>query len=186
MLLDKNTSNVLEAFTSDYKKKVYGSDLAKKLHMNQKTVSNILSKLEKEHLLKFTVEGKNKYYSMNSFNPHIKEVIKLIEISRKIFFLKKYKHIKDLFEKIEERSKGVVVIFGSYAKGTPTKSSDIDIFLIGACSGVEDLETLYNLKINIIVSKKKKFNKNEHFIKEIVKNHIILKGVEEFVELLWQ
>lgn len=186
MLLDKNTLNVLEAFSSDYRRKVYGSDLAKKLHMNQKTVSNILNKLEKEHILKFSVEGKNKYYYLNTFNTHIKEGIQLIEIGRKMGFLEKYKHLKDLFKKLEERSRGIVVIFGSYARGTPTKESDLDVFLIGTCSSVEDLETLYHLKINIITSNKKKFNKNEHIIKEIIKNHIVLKGVEDFVELLWQ
>ncbi len=186
MLLDKNTLCILGAFASDYTKKIYGSDLAKKLNMNQKTVSNILNKLEKEHILKFAIEGKNKYYYFNKFNSHIREIVKLIEIGRKIAFLEKYKHLQDLFKELEERSKGIVVIFGSYAKGAPTKSSDLDVFLIGSCSNVENLETLYNLKINIIFSEKKKFDKNEPFIKEIIKSHIVLKGVEEFVELLWQ
>ncbi len=185
MLLDKNTLNVLEAFAPDYKEKIYGSKLAKKVQMNQKTVSNILNKLEKEHLLKFTVEGKNKYYFLNNFNPQIKEIIKLIEIGRKMNFLEKYKQFRGLFQKLEERSKGAVIIFGSYAKCTPTKNSDLDIFLIGTIKNVEDLETLYGLKINIVKSKKNKFNTNEPFIKEIIKSHIILKGVEEFAELLW-
>ena len=61
--------------------------------MNQKTVSNTLSELEKEHILKFKQEGKNKYYYLNEFYPYLKEVINLIETQRKINFLEKYKRV---------------------------------------------------------------------------------------------
>lgn len=186
MLLDKNTLNVLEEFASDYSRKVYGSDIAKRLKMNQKTVSNILNRLENDNIIKFSVEGKNKYYYLNKFNPDIKETIKLIEIGRKIGFLDKYKNLKDLFRKLEERTSGLILIFGSYAKEKANKESDLDVFVMGKISEVEDLENLHNLKINIIKSTKEKFNSREHIIKEIINNHIVLKGVEEFVDLAWQ
>ena len=49
---------------------------------------------EKENILKYSLEGKNKYYYLNEFNPHIKEIIKLnginlIEIKQSIVGLKK-------------------------------------------------------------------------------------------------
>ena len=50
---------------------------------------------------------------------------------------------------------------------------------------IEDLEEIYGLKINTLKSTKDKFNKNEHIIKEIIKNHIVLKGIEGFVGLIW-
>jgi len=184
MLLNINKFNILSEFSKDYSRKIYGRDVAKKLRMNQKTVSNTLNELEKEDILKFTHEGKNKYYYMNEFYPYIKEIIKLIEIQRKINFLKKYDKLKGLFSKLENQSEGILIIFGSYANFNANERSDLDIFVTGDIS-IEDLETSYNIKINIIKSSKKGFNKNEHIIKEIIKNHIILMGVEDFVDLIW-
>ena len=185
MLLDKKTLGILNEFSSDYYGRIYGRAVAKKLKMNQKTVSNILNKLEKENILKYSYEGKNKYYSLNKFNPNIKEVIKLIEINRKIKFIERNKRLRELFNKLEQKSEGILVIFGSYAQGTNTEKSDLDVFVIGKLSNIGDLEELYGIKINVIKSDKSKFNKNELFIKEIIKNHIVLKGVEEFIELIF-
>jgi len=186
MLLNKNSLDILEGFSNDYNKRIYGTNIAKKLKMNQKTVSNILNKLEKQDILKFSCEGKNKYYFLNKFNSNIKEVIKLIEIEKKIKFVNKNNKFKELFNKLEEKAKGILIVFGSYSTYTNTKKSDLDLFVAGKISEVDDLEELYNIKINVIKSNKQKFNKEEHIIQEIIKNHIILKGVEEFIDLIWQ
>jgi predicted nucleotidyltransferase len=183
MLLNIKEIGILEAFSSDYSRKIYGRDIAKKLKLNQKTVSNMLAKLEKEDVLKFSQEGRNKYYFLNKFNPDIKEIIKIIEISRKIKFLKKNAKLRGLFDNLEKNSEGVVCIFGSYARGENTKNSDLDILSLGRTPEIENLEKSYNLKINVISSSKAKFDKNENIIKEVIKNHIILKGLEEFVDL---
>src|SRR3989338_3592137 len=74
MLLNRNQLIVLSEFSQDYSKRVYGRDIAKKHKLNQKTVSNILLKLEKENILKFETQGKNKYYFLNRFNPNIIKV----------------------------------------------------------------------------------------------------------------
>ena len=185
MLLNRKELRILKEFSADYTKKIYGRDVAKKLKMNQKTVSNILNKLEEEHILKFTQEGKNKYYYLNEFYSYIKEIIQLIEIQRKIDFLEKYGKLKELFLKIAERSEGILIVFGSYANFSANEKSDLDFFVIGNILEIEDLEEFYNIKINIVKSDKNRFNKNEHIIKEIIKNHIVLKGVENFIELIW-
>jgi len=186
MLLDNKSMIILENFISDYSKRIYGRDIARKLKMNQKTVSNILNKLEKENILKFEMQGKNKYYFLNKFNPQIKEIIKLIEINKKMRFLREQRDLEDLFNKLEKRTKGILVVFGSYADFSANKESDIDLFLIGTISDFRDLEKMYSKKINIIKSTKNKFNYKEHLIKEIINNHVILKGVEDFIELLWK
>jgi|SRR3989344_431563 len=185
MILNNNISNILENFATDYNKKIYGRDVAKKLKMNQKTVSNILNKLEKENILKFSFEGKNKYYYLNNLDQNIKEIIKLIEISRKIKFIEKYKSFKDLFNKLESRIEGIIGIFGSYANFSANKKSDLDVLIIGENREIKDLEQLYNIKINIVKIDKYKFDKGDTLIREIIKNHVILKGVEQFIELIW-
>lgn len=180
-----NILKILESFYGDYNKKTYGRDISKKLKMNQKTVSNILNKLEKENILKFTIEGKNKYYYLNKLNPHIKEIIKLIEINRKIKFIDNYKRYSDLFAKLETRTDGILVIFGSYANFSANEKSDLDVLFVGKYQELKDLEELYNIKINIVKIDKKKFNKDNILIKEIIKNHVILNGIEEFIGLIW-
>jgi predicted nucleotidyltransferase len=185
MVFNDKTINILGEFSSDYSKKIYGREISRRLKMNQKTVSNTLNKLEKEHILKFSLEGKNKYYYINRFNPKIKEIIKLIEINKKVVFLDRHKRKRELFEKIESRANETVIVFGSYAKNQETEKSDLDLFVIGNISNLKDLELLYNIKINIIKSSAEKFSSKEHLIKEVISNHVILKGVETFIKLIW-
>jgi len=183
MLLNKIEFGVLGEFGGDYSKRNYGRAIAKKLKINQKTISNVLIKLEKEHILKFEREGKNKYYFFNKLNPNIKEIIKLIELNKKIEFLDKHNVSRTLFRELEKRTSGILVIFGSFAKKQETKNSDLDLFVIGGIKKIKDLEDSYKIKINIIKAKKT-FSRKEPFFREIVENHIILKGDEDFINLI--
>ena len=186
MLLNNNALRILAEFCSDYSKRIYGGHAAKKLKMNQKTVANILNSLEKQNIVKYITEGKNKYYFLNRLNPQIPDFLKIIELGRKNYFIEKYPSLRGLFADLEKKAQGTLIIFGSYANFTSNDKSDLDIFILGKIGEIKDLEDKYNLKINIIRSIKDKFNKDDTFIKEVIKNHIILKGVEEFIELTWQ
>ena len=185
MLLNENAFKILTEFCSDYHRKIYGGQVAKKLKMNQKTVSNILNTLEKKNIVKYTTEGKNKYYFLNKLNPEVKEIIKIVELGRKNKLLEKYPKLKNLFLELEKKAQGTLIVFGSYANFTSNEKSDLDVFTLGKIEDIEDLEEKYNLKINVIKSTKDKFNKSDIFINEVIKNHIILKGVEEFLDLIW-
>ena len=182
MLLNNIEIKILREFTKDYSRKIYGRAIAKELKLNQKTVANILNRMEKENILKFSKEGKNKYYFLNQLNSGIKEVIKIIEINKKISFLEKHKNKRSLFLELEKRTKGILIIFGSYAKNQEIKNSDLDLFVLGSIKKIDDLEDKYDIKINII--KSKKIHQEEIIFNEIIRNHIILKGVEDFLEIL--
>ncbi len=186
MLLNENAFKVLAEFCSDFSRKIYGGQVAKKLKMNQKTVSNILNTLEKKNIVKYTTEGKNKYYFLNKLNPEVKEIIKIVELGRKNKLFERYSRLKNLFLEFEKKAQGILIIFGSYANFTSNEKSDLDIFILGKIEDTGDLEEKYHIKLNVVKSSKDKFNKSEVFINEVIKNHIILKGVEEFIELTWQ
>lgn len=186
MLLNNNTFKILAEFCSDYFKRIYGGQIAKKLKMNQKTVSNVLNALEKQNIIKYFTEGKNKYYFLNKLNPQILDILKIIELERKNNFFTKYSKFRELFIALGKKASGILIIFGSYANFTSNEKSDLDVFVLGKIGEVKDLEEKYGLKINIIKSNKDKFNKEDVFIKEIIKNHIVLKGIEEFIDLIWQ
>jgi predicted nucleotidyltransferase len=185
MLLNENAFKVLSEFCSNYPKRIYGGEVARKLKMNQKTVANVLNGLEKHNIIKYSTEGKNKYYFLNKLNPQIPDILKILELGRKNNFVAKYNQFRELFLALEKKASGTLIIFGSYANFTSNEKSDLDIFILGKIGEVKDLEEKYSLKINLVKSNKDKFDKEDIFIKEVIKNHIILKGVEEFIELTW-
>src|SRR3989339_397367 len=123
MLLNNKELKILTEFTSDYNGKLYGSAIASKLNMIQ-----------------FKQEGKNKYYFLNKLNPSTKEMIKLVEVNKRIILFEKYKKISPLFSEIEKKAKGITIIFGSYANFTKNEKSDLDVFSVGSISEVSDLE----------------------------------------------
>ena len=87
-----------------------------------------------------------------------------------------------------------LILFGSFVKGGYTKESDIDLFVIsekkidkGMVLKVSDL---VNRDINIKSSNKVQFlnglRRNDPLVNEVVSNHIILKGIDEFCEIMWR
>ncbi len=89
----------------------------------------------------------------------------------------------------------VMLVFGSYAKGTARLSSDVDIFfIIENKSTVHDIEatvqkaaTLNNLKINPVIMTQKEFLsglKEESVAHETYKKHFIINGGEIFYTLI--
>ena len=99
---------------------------------------------------------------------------------------KKYKSVSLKFlERMNKKYKIVcMLVTGSYYTKKLTKKSDLDLFILGKHKDLGDLEEKNKIKINPI--KAKEFNEKEHLIKEIIKNHVVLKGVEEFTNILWQ
>ena len=78
-------------------------------------------------MLKSEKKGNIKLFGLNLTNPEIKDVLITAEIDRKIEFLKGHRKFANIFN----NDPRVIGIFGSYAKGTQTKDSDIDLFIIG-------------------------------------------------------
>ena len=80
------------------------------------------------------------------------------------------------FNVIDEK---LIVLFGSYAKGLANKNSDIDIYIETKNRNVKKLVENVNSKINVKIGS---FNIDSPLIKEIIKNHVIIKGIEVFYD----
>ena len=111
-----------------------------------------------------------------------------METLKKIDFFKKQRKIASLF-KTDNR---IVGIFGSYAKGTQKKESDIDIFIIGN-KLKEDYDKLgekLDLNINIKYFPENEFinliKSKDNLIKEIIKDHILIFNIENLINLIWK
>ena len=183
-MLLSNQIKVFEEFLRDFKVEITGSFIAKKKKLNQKTVSNYLNKLEKEHILKSRMQGKNKLYFINLNNREvIKNFIIAVEHLRTINFYKKNILIREIVEKIYKHIRGTAIIFGSYTKNTNKQDSDLDILIIGKCNEKEinNISKIYKREINFKIYSKLE---QDTLIKEVIKNHIIIKNTEQFIEAI--
>ena len=96
--------------------------------------------------------------------------------------LEKYPSLSIILSEIIRNTNGLVILFGSYAKFSADKNSDIDIYIETSDKKLKSKIEAINSKINVKIGK---FDKNSLLIKEIIKEHVILKGEELFYEKIF-
>lgn len=187
-MLHNKHFQIIEQLTGNYKQEIYGRELIGRVSMSQKGIALALKELEKQSILKSKKKGSIKLYSLNLSYPHIKDIIYITETMKKIKFLSKNRKIAHIF-KDDSRIAG---IFGSYAKKTHKPESDIDIFIIGKKQKQDYSKKgrAFDLNISIKYFTQREFknllNEKNNLLKEIVKNHILLFGIEEFINTVWR
>src|SRR3989338_4001976 len=154
--------------------------IAKELKMNHMTIKRHLDLMVKENVLDVKEEGKNNVFSVkNSIEAH--NAVLAAEIYRLNKFIRKHPELKrELLEL--KKLPSMALIFGSYSKDTETKDSDIDIFIETKDAKIKNSVSKLNEKFSVKIGK---YDRNDLLIKEIEKNHIIVKGFEEFYEKSW-
>ena len=176
---------VLSLFTKGYEESYYIREVGRMLAISPRTAQLILQDLEKRGILESRTRGKIRIFYLRK-NDRAKDYLILVEHYKRISFLKEKPLIQEITGKIRQHITGLCVIFGSYAKGTQTKDSDLDILVIGNYSGnaVRKISELYGIDVSIKRYPPEFFRKNirtDILLREVVKDHIILGGVEEFV-----
>ncbi len=176
---------LLDAFLSSPNARFYVWELQRKTSEDIKNIHQELQNLEGIGLLTSEVQGNQKYYSVNEnffLYPELKAIIF------------KTTGVLGLLKKALNKLEGIDVsfIYGSYAQGTESKSSDVDIFIIGNPDLTELNETIVGLEeqldreINYMSFDREEFEmrkKNkEAFIMEVMEGHkIMLKGTLDVV-----
>ena len=153
--------------------------IAKIINESHSTILRKLNILEKENVVDFKIEGKNKIFFLKN-NLISRKYVLQTELQKLIKLLKKYPELNILFDEIlKNTNEKLIVLFGSYAKGLAKQNSDIDIYIETkdrkVKNKIENLHSKINVKIGI-------FDTNSLLIKEIIKDHIILRGLEEFYD----
>ncbi len=153
--------------------------LSRQLGESHSTVLRRLNRLVKENVLDYKTEGKNKVFFIRK-NLQAKNYVFNAERYKLIKLLKKYPKLGVIIEDVLKKSRGnLVILFGSYAKFSAKRDSDIDIYIETRSRKLkEDVESVHS-GISVKIGD---FDLSSPLIKEIVKNHVILKGVEEFYE----
>ncbi|MEK6917985.1 MAG: nucleotidyltransferase domain-containing protein [Nanoarchaeota archaeon] len=167
----------LEIIDSLLEKNRHIRALAKKLKVNHMIILRKLKDLYDGNIVDYTEEGKNKVYFLKK-TTEAKSYVFITENYKLSKILKKHPFLRNIIEKTQENNKiKIAVLFGSYAKDTEKDKSDIDIYVETINRKIKkDLESI-NSRVSVKIGK---YDKKSPLIKEIEKNHIIIKGVEEF------
>jgi len=153
--------------------------LARELKTNQTTIARKIKDLYKNNIVDYRQEGRNKIYflkrSLEAF-----QFVLIVECYKLFRILEKYPYLRKIIQEIKQNPKiKLAILFGSHADMSATKESDIDIFIDTAKKEVkEEIEKL-DIKINVKIGK---FDKDSLLRKEIIKKHVIIKGVEIYYE----
>ncbi len=177
---------IISLYKGNYKSRFYLREISKLSKLPLKTCQNALITLEKAKILKSKIEGKNKYFSLNMENIKTKFYLQQAEIYQTDLFIEKYSQFKMFLKSIKINSP--IIVFGSFAKFTADKNSDLDLLIISD----KKLELPFHLlpfKPHQINMSEKTFLKaieqQEDLIKEIEENHIILNNHSFYVNIMW-
>src|SRR3989344_4149469 len=187
---------IVALFSKDFGKELTIHQIKNELKRSYHLIYDNATELIEQNILNKKIRGHSTICSLTLKNEKTKALLILNSIDEKEQFLNK-KAIKSLFEKLVNNTANKIellsiVLFGSYAKGVETESSDIDLLIISDKKDKNNLvqreigalETMYDYKINQIVVTTKMFkdmitSKSELNVgKEALSNHIILYGAE--------
>lgn len=176
--MSQNNYNV-SIFEALLKSENHIRGLARLLKTNQTTIARKIQELYKKNIVDFKQEGKNKVFSIKR-TLEAKQYSYVVEASKLLEILNKYPMLRRIIEQIKKNERiQLAILFGSYAKGTAAKDSDIDIYLDTANNKLKEEVELFDSKISVKIGK---YSKDSLLIKEIEKNHVIIKGIEIYYE----
>ena len=145
-------------------------EVSKRLRIGYRPAYNHINEMEKEGIVNVEKIGSSKQCKLNLENPNTKHFLESLDIAKKEDIYKKNPRIKLIIENlvskfIEKFMSEIhsIILFGSYAKGTATKQSDIDLlFIVNDLKNQSLRESIerecatyqysYNLKINPLIT----------------------------------
>lgn len=161
------------------KEDCHGRRTSKELKIPLTTVQRTLSDLENKNVLESKISGKNRIYSIKK-NIIAKSYIYNAESYKLIKLIKKYPFLEPLIEDIIKKSDSpLIILFGSFAKFIAKRGSDMDVFIETKNRNIKKEIENINSKLSVKIGS---FNKDSLLIKEIIKNHVIIKGIEVYYE----
>ncbi|MBI5872352.1 nucleotidyltransferase domain-containing protein [archaeon] len=137
-LFGRGRGRILECFYSHRKKELYFSEILREIKLTPNTTLKHLAYLQKINLIISTKKIGNTFYKINPKNPLVYAIFSYFDYKRlnNIPFERK-RAINDFLDKIQIKPL-IAIIFGSTAKGTFRRESDIDLLLVYNKKETED------------------------------------------------
>ena len=155
--------------------------------INYKSAYEVIKKLYSNGVINVVKKGN---ITLCAFNKNFDETVFTVENIRRVELLKN-KIFKVLYGRLARlNSQFILLLFGSYAKKTQTKHSDIDLLLITDNSKEIKIQIdLIPLNIHLTIISYADFAtmlKSKEFtvVSEAIKKNIILFGVEDYYRLI--
>lgn len=192
--INQTTLKILSLYRNNYKIYLHVREIARKTKVDVKAIQLQLKRLERANILSSALKGKNKEYRLNLTNFTARYYLSMAEAFITIAFLDKNFQIKKVITEISGKIDGIILLFGSFAKGYATKESDIDIFVITErafdTGAIAELGDIIGRRISIKSSSRKQFldglKNADPLVREVALAHITLKGADDFCTILWE
>lgn len=191
--LDETGFAVLKGFFPEGTEKTI-KELKERAELSYEPVYRTLSNLTKRKIVSEKQIGKTLVYSLNYNSFFAKTAFYMYATERAHKFSKKHPQIYTAITELPDDKIDILAIFGSYAKGTETDKSDVDIICITPEaekieSRIKSLRHGYNLDFKPVVTSRKEFAKigdeNEKFWSDLVQYGIIFKGYDLFYSYVY-
>lgn len=152
--------------------------IGKDLEVPHTTITRRLKNLSESNVVDFRKEGRNKVYFIED-TLEARSFIISTEIYKFTRILELYPRLRPIFSAIiREDCIQMAILFGSYARRTPTFRSDIDIFIETRDRNIKtDMEKLHS-RASVKIGD---FDRSSDLVREIENNHVIIKGFEDYV-----
>jgi predicted nucleotidyltransferase len=172
----KAKDKVLGFFFLNDQKEVYINELARIIDSDPKNVHRILVGLEQGGILESRFKGKERYFCPRRSDP-------LYKSARTVFM--RTKGVEPVLKGLLKGFEGIgsALIYGSYANGAFSPSSDIDLLVVGEYDRLGLQRALYKLQrnigreINVVGMKKAEFDKKKRegntFIRSVLDGKVI-------------
>ena len=129
-IFGKGREKILECFYRNRSKEFYFSEILRETKLTQNTTLKHLKNLQENNLLISTKKIGNTFYKINPKNPQIYSIFSYFDFKKlNELPVTRKRAITEFLEKIENKPL-ITLVFGSTAKGTFGKESDIDLLLI--------------------------------------------------------
>ncbi|MCK9276980.1 MAG: nucleotidyltransferase domain-containing protein [Methanoculleus sp.] len=177
---------VLSLFIRGYDREIYIREVSRYLPISRGTAQTALEYLEAKQVLRSVTRGRTRLFSLRR-GDHARDFCTLAEVYRRICFGEEGPFITGVLSRIVPLIEGSGAVFGSHAEGTADEESDLDLFVAGECpkDEVERIGKVYGLPIHLTVYPQELFDRSLHtdpFLREVLRNHVLIKGTEYFVE----
>ena len=173
-------------------------ELKERVGYSYERVNSALKSLKEKKIVKEEKIGKTLVYSLNLDDLYSEIGFDHYLLERELDFIKKYPiQYKAIKEIVENQSILMVLLFGSYSKGTENKQSDIDLLCLPVGNNKKETESFifslkhrYNFKISPVVVLYSEFPKikkdNPELWDDIKQFGIIFKGEDLFYSWMYK
>lgn len=190
-IFGKGKEKILECFYNNRNKEIYFSEILRQTGLTQNTTLKHLKNLKENKLIIANKQIGNTFYKINSNNFQIYSIFSFFDY-KKLNNLppERRRAIIELLEKIKVKPI-ISLIFGSTAKGTFDKKSDIDILLIYNTKESEDkelkrdIESVTGVKIQTIIIdleyfKEQILKQEDKVVTHAIKTGFVIRGFDYF------